>query len=74
MMVGPVGTATCAPSRLFAFGGEAGVMSRPGQLWGVCDHAVISEPGGAQTSGCGLQLPPTKLLVVHSDIHVVVDR
>lgn len=49
-------------------------MSRPGQLWGVCDHAVISKPGGVQMARCSLQPPRDRLFVLHSGIHAVVDR
>jgi hypothetical protein len=61
MSAGPVSTATCALSRPLVLDGRAGVMSRPGQLRSVCDHAVISELG-VQTSGCALQPPPGRLI------------
>jgi hypothetical protein len=72
VMARPARAATSGLSRSFALGGRAGVMSRPGQLWGVCDHAVISEPGGVQTSGRSSSPHQAACLVVHSRIQVVV--
>src|ERR1017187_2005495 len=56
MMAGPLRAAAYGLSRLFALGGKAGVMSRPGQLWGVCDHAGINGPKGST-------LPPAESTV-----------
>jgi hypothetical protein len=48
LMAGPLRAAKSGLSWAFVFGDEVGVISRPGRLWSVCDHAVISGLRGSR--------------------------
>ena len=71
MMARAVSVAASGLSRAFDVGGGAGAMSRPGQLWGVCDHAVITELGGVHTSDPASPYQPAGC-DPHPESHLVV--
>ena len=67
VMAGPVRVIRSGLSRAFDSVEGAGVTFRPGQLWSVCDHAVISEPWRGPDFRMRPPVPTRQVVGIHPD-------